>query len=1068
MKRETKNLKTLVLISLLLAISIPASFGADYKTDTKEQTNTVAETTVIDQTAQSKVITGTVIDSEGGPVVGATVAIKGTTNATITDIDGHFSLRNVNEEDILLVTFIGYKEEEIPVQGRNSFVVMLKLKPVDVEDIVIVGFGTQKKESVVGAISTVKPADLQRVPVRSLTQVLAGNLSGLISLQSSGEPGKDDAQFWIRGISTFTGSQTPLVLVDGIERPLENVDPLEIESFSVLKDASATAVYGVRGANGVILINTKRGFDGKPKLEARVEQGFTSPTKRLKFVDAATRSMLFNEAVKNSNSSESLKYLDSEIEAMRTGSDPELYPNVDWQELLMRDISYSEKISVNFSGGGKNAKYYTAVSFYNQDGQYTVNPGDYSWVSPTIGAFGTNVNYKRYNFRTNVDMDVTKTTVVTVGLWGNIQENIEPQDGGSAAIYRDIINAAPNAFPAILKDGRYAGRIGLNNPYNLLTQKGYTSTTTNDLRANMSIEQDFSFLTPALKGLKWIVRYAYDAINYNNAIRARTINYFTPIGRNPVDNSLEVQEEDASSYMDYMNYSSSAWGNKTQYFEGSLNYEGKFKDKHDVGALFLFYTKNYKTNTAGDYLSSLPNKSLGISGRVTYAYSNRYLLELNLGYNGSENFPKGNRMGFFPAIAAGWVVSEEAFMKNQQLIDWFKLRASVGQVGNGDIPSTRFAYLGTIDSANGWGQYYAGWGLNYDKSASGLAESRLASEDVTWEVSTKYNLGVELGIFNGLRLNTDIFYENRDNIFIQPQTSIVTGYPVTIYQNLGVMENKGFEISGEYMKQLNKDLMVSLRGNYTFARNIIKEDKQFYAYDWQNRRGSRYGTLQGYRAMHLFTQDELDALPDYYTQFNLTKTQLQPGDIRYEDLNDDGKITETDMTWIGNPRTAPEIVYGFGATVSYKQFDVSFLCQGAANRSTYLSAAWYFQPFQADREPKYMGNVMTIFLDRWNENNQNPNAFSPRLSYGANVNNYKTSTWWLRDADYLRLKNLELGYTIPKDFSKKYHVQTARIYASAFNLLTLSKFYNDFWDPETGADAYPLQRQIFVGLNLTF
>lgn len=431
--------------------------------------------------AQTTGISGRVLDETGAPVIGATVMVKGTTIATATNVDGTFNLKNTDRNVTLVVSYVGYEAQQVASKGAGSVTITLKPEAIGMEsvEIVSVGYGTQKRESVVGAISTIRPEEL-RVPVRSLSQTLAGNLAGVVALQTSGEPGKDDAQFWIRGIATFTGSPDPLILVDGIERPLNDVDPLEIESFSVLKDASATAVYGVRGANGVILVNTRRGFDGPARIDLRYEQGFSFASKRLSFVDAATRSEMFNEAVDAVNASAALKYGADEIKAMRMQTDPEVYPDVDWQKLLMKKVSLSEKVSANISGGGKFARYFTALSFYNQEGQYAVKPGKYSWVSDKIGRYGENVNYKRYNFRSNVDMDITKTTVVNLGVQGNVTENMEPVEG-SAAIYRDIINAAPNAFPVRFKDGELAGRDGLNNPYNMLTQRGWKKTTGNTL-----------------------------------------------------------------------------------------------------------------------------------------------------------------------------------------------------------------------------------------------------------------------------------------------------------------------------------------------------------------------------------------------------------------------------------------------------------------------------------------------------------------------------------------------------------------------------------------------------------
>ncbi|WP_240143191.1 SusC/RagA family TonB-linked outer membrane protein [Bacteroides xylanisolvens] len=691
-------------------------------------------------------VTGVVTDTGGTPLPGVNIMLlNGQSNyGVVTNLDGQFKI-DVPNNSTIEVSYVGFITQTIKVKGGQRLKILLQEDAQSLDEVVVVGYGTQKKETVVGSISSVKPVQLQ-VPVRSLSQSLVGNVAGLVALQSSGEPGKDDAQFWIRGIATFTGDPNPLVLVDGIERPLENVDPLEIESFSVLKDASATAVYGVRGANGVILINTRRGYDGPAKIDVRYEHGFSAPSKRLSFVDAATRSMLFNEAVDaTAGISSSFKYSDAEIKAMRDQTDPEVYPNVDWQEVLMKDLTMSEKLSVNISGGGKYARYFTAVSFYNQEGQYHINPGSYSWVPSSIGSFGENVNYKRYNFRSNVDMDISPKTTVSFGIQGNVSENTEPAEGGSASIYRDIINAAPNAFPVILKDGRLAGRDGLNNPYNMLTQRGYVKNISNALRANLTVDQNLDFIT---EGLTAKLTYAYDYSTDAADTRSRSINFFEPTGRDE-NGDLLATEWYASSYQDYLNYSHSSSSTRSQYAEATINYSRTF-GKHDVGGLVMGFVKDNRYMIQGmDYITSLPKRSLGLAGRVTYGYDNRYLLEANVGFNGSENFAKGNRMGIFPAIALGWVASEESWLAGNEVLTWAKLRASIGQVGNDQIPSTRFIYLATINESAGG---YNNLGLNYDQYQSGIGEGRMANSDVTWEVATKYNLGVELGFFNNFRL----------------------------------------------------------------------------------------------------------------------------------------------------------------------------------------------------------------------------------------------------------------------------------------------------------------------------
>lgn len=578
--------------------------------------------------AQSEaVLSGVITDTGGEPLPGASVTLMETKTpfGVVTDVDGKFSI-TVPVNSTVEVSFLGFVSQTFRVKSSQKIHVSLVEDENVLDDVVVVGFGTQKKESVVGAVAAIKPKELT-APVRSLTNSIAGKVAGIIAVQSSGEPGKDDAQFWIRGISTFTGNQNPLVLVDGIERPMSNVDPLEIESFSVLKDASATAVYGVRGANGVILITTRRGFDGKAKVDARYEQGFSFATKRPSYMRAYERSVLFNEAIDaNPSAAQSLKYSNEEIIAMRDGTDPELYPDVDWQDVLMRKYSMNEKLSVNISGGSKWVKYFSAMSVYNQEGQYAVNNSDYPWVSTKIGSYGKNINYIRYNFRTNVDMDITKWTRVSLGLQGNVANNVEPAEG-SDNIYLWINNCAPNAFPVLYKDGKFPGRDSLYNPYIQLTQRGYKTTTTNELRTNLSISQDFSFWSWA-KGLSAIVRYAYDAVNYDVAKRSRDLTLYEALGRDEAGD-IQYKVIDANKQQEYLNYSSSASGNRSQYFEASLNYDRAF-GKHEVGGLALYYMKDYRINTASSYISSLPNRSLGIAGRVTYGYDKKYLAEVNI------------------------------------------------------------------------------------------------------------------------------------------------------------------------------------------------------------------------------------------------------------------------------------------------------------------------------------------------------------------------------------------------------------------------------------------------------
>ncbi len=559
--------------------------------------------------AQDRTLNGRVVDDKGEAVVGALILEKGTQNGTTSGSNGSFSLRLSASNALLDVSYLGFVPRQVSAIAGTEVTIELTPQATDIGivEVIAIGHGTQKKASVVGAISTVK-AEALRIPVRSLSQTLAGNVAGVISLQSSGEPGKDDAQFWIRGISTFTGDQNPLVLVDGIARPLNDVDPLEIESFSVLKDASATAIYGVEGANGVVIVTTRRGFDGPARIDARYEQGFSFPSKRLSFVDAATRAMLYNEAGAID------PYSPEDIMQMRNQTDPEVHPDVDWQDLLMKKVSLSEKVSANISGGGRFARYFAALSFYNADGQYKVKPGKYTWVNDDIakdnGNFGKNVNYKRYNFRSNIDMDITSTTVVSLGLQGNVTDYIHPNnDDGNPdtndadprladIIYRDIINAAPNAFPIVLKpvDGQFraSGRDGLSNPYNVLNKWGWKETHGNTLRANLRIDQDLKFITP---GLRASITYAYDALNMENVVRSRDGIYYEVTGRD--ENTRELMTarksiQQGGVEQDILNYSNYDSSERTHYAEFAINYARTFAEKHEVTGLILRLHKRFQ------------------------------------------------------------------------------------------------------------------------------------------------------------------------------------------------------------------------------------------------------------------------------------------------------------------------------------------------------------------------------------------------------------------------------------------------------------------------------------------
>lgn len=1003
------------------------------------------------QGSGTRTITGRVIDAvTKEPLVGATVWLKDTSVGRTTDADGKFTIPFSGMSGTIEVSYVGYEKVALPITQRDNMNFQLKPDSGKIDEVVVVGYGIQRKESVIGSISSVKGSDL-KTPTGNLSNSLAGQVNGLVVIQRNGEPGSN-ADFWIRGINTINGTKTPLVLVDGVERSLDLVDSEDIESFSILKDAAATAIYGVRGANGVILITTRTGYQGAPKISIRAEAGVVQPTKIPRFVNSVQFADLYNEVFAAENNGE-LKYLPEEIQKYRDGSDPDLYPNVNWIDELFKDVSFNQRVSANISGGGTIARYFVSASFYNEGSIFGTD---------NMRTYDSSINYKKFSFRSNLDINLSPTTIMTVSFANIYETKVRP---GSNQIWNTAFITSPNAIPVRYSDGSYSSPevSSGNNPWNLLTQSGYIDYVKNTAQTLVGVNQD---LGPHItKGLSVNAKFSWDAFNSQELDYMGEPNTYIAQGRNP-DGSLNLKE--VSKGRQFLKYDKINNGYSVFYLEASINYNRTF-DRHRVSAMFLYNQKSRRNfpmpksdaNDNSAALESVPYRNQGIAGRMTYSFDDRYFVEGNFGYNGSENFSPGKRFGFFPSAALGWVVSNEKFFgKWRNTVDILKLRASYGKVGSDKIGADRrFIYYGTFESVNN--AYNFGDSGN---SYGGLRMGDIANNAVSWEESLKFDAGIELGLFNSLHIQADYFNDHRRKMFMKRDDISWTAGVITLpWVNVGEMVNRGFDVEADYTKQISKDFVISARGNFTYNRNKVINDAQpKWNYAYRDAKNRPYDQQSGLIALGLFeSQEEIDNSP---TQ---TFGPVRVGDIKYKDLNGDGKIDVNDETSIGHS-WLPEIQYGFGASLQYKNFDFSFLFQGSARVSVMLQG-------QAVR-PYTSGNLVTsgyfkdVYDNIWREGRPDPNAEFPRASTKFNQNNYRNSTFWQRDAGYLRLKNAQIGYTLPKSLTKKIGIDAIRIYLSGVNLLTFSDF--DLFDPElvsAGQGAgYPPTRIYNLGININF
>lgn len=1027
-------------------------------------------------------ITGKVTDLKGEPLPGVSVTLKGNTkNGSVTDGQGKYTLKLTSGGGTIVFTFVGYQKQEVAIAGRNTINVELKEDDNSLEEVgIVVAYGKQKKESMVSSITTINPKELKG-PTSNLTTMLAGRLSGVVAYQRSGEPGSDNAQFFIRGITSFgAGKIDPLILIDGMESTptdLARMQPDDISGFSVLKDAAASSLYGARGANGVILVTTKSGSDGKTKFNFRAENSISSNTQNFQLADNITYMKLANESVLTRTipgfKSAPEPYSKTKIDRTAAGWNPLLYPNNDWVNTLIKDYTMNQRFNMNMNGGGRVAQYYIAGTFNIDNGVLK---------NEALNKYDNNIKLKSYQVRSNVNVKLTPTTEGIVRTSGTFDDYQGPI-GGGAAIFGQALSSNPVLFPAVYPASALplvkhplfgnaligSGNVFYNNPYANMVS-GFQQYNTSTLNIQLEVKQDFKFITPGLTArlMTYTQRYSYFDLS-------RRFNPFY-YGATPTDSRGEnynlslLNEQAIPAPTEYLNYQfGDRKANTRTYMEAAVNYSRTFHEKHAIGGLLITTMSNYLTANATDLQSALPARNQGLSGRLTYGYDGRYLFEGNFGYNGSERFARNNRFGFFPSVGVAWNASNEKFFESlKSTISNLKFRATYGLVGNDQIGNEkdRFFYLANVD-LNSF--VAGGFGTDYRYNRPGVSISRYPNENITWEKSQTTNLGMDLTLFNSLNLVVDVYKSHRSNILMQrafiPSTM---GLAASIQANVGEAESKGVDLSLDYNRTFG-DVWIQGRGTFTYATSklLVNEEPDFGNLTYLSKVGNSLGQNYGYIAERLFVDDE-EVRNSPRQAFGNGLDPVRGGDIKYRDVNGDGIISSLDIVPLGLP-TSPEIVYGFGLSAGYKKFDISGFFQGSGRSSFWIDPA-KITPFAISGD---FGNLQNGLLkgiadSYWSEDNRNMQAFWPRLSSTVNANNSQTSNWWMRNGSFLRLKTVELGFNLSGKSVERLGIGSLRIYANATNLFVKSSF--KMWDPEQGGNGlgYPLQKVFNFGLNVQF
>lgn len=1063
-KPEVINQSTQISVSLKNAtvkqLLDKVSEQANIVYEMKERQIVLKEKKVSEQSVSQKkrLLQGLVKDEQGNPIIGASIQLKNTGTGVITDLDGLFQIQVTDKNSVIVISYIGYVTQEISVGDRSSITVQLKEDTKSLEEVVVTAFGaTQKKETMVGSIQQVRPAEL-KVPSSSLSTSFAGRMAGVIAIQRSGQPGADGADFWIRGKSTFGDATGVLIVLDGVEissSDLNALDPEVIESFSILKDATATAMYGTRGANGVMIVTTKSGQDLlKPIINFRLETSMSQLTSVPEMVGGVDYMKLYNEALTTRGITTGL-YDDTKIRATEQGLNPLVYPNVDWYNEMFNKNAFAQRFNFNIRGGKKAVTYFMSASVKHDAGNLKSLSKDYF-------SYNNNINVMRYDFVNNLSIKATNTTKISLGLNVSLRDWKGPS-AGVDGIFSMSREASPVDFPIVYPArndkeiytlwGGMSGGIYNNGYRNPVAEYvvGYKKQFASTVNANIRLDQDLKMVT---KGLKLHVLASFKNWSKTETTRKAGYNQFEIDQYNEATGEYTLSRV-GNEQKTALNTEGAATGDRRIFIQAYLDYKRKF-GVHDVNAMLLYNQDQLDNNKPDNLLSSLPRRKQGIAARLSYAYDDRYLAEVNFGYNGSENFAKNNRFGFFPSIALGYNISQEKFWEPiSNVISHFKLRGSYGLVGNDGI-NERYAYLEDIVLSSDKWKYTTG--VNQNVNLQGPIWNRYYNPNLTWEVGKKLNVGFDMQLFHQVNLNFDVFKEIRSKIYMQKVNTlpdfIGTG-ETKIYENSGKMKNVGFDIALDYNKQITKDFFLSFKGTLTYAHNTIleRDEPPFQLYPNLSSVGYSRGQHLVYVADGLF-RDQADV--DSHAEQTLGYIP-QPGDIKYVDQPDangncDGIINTNDRVYMGYPED-PEIVYGFGPSMKYKNWDFSFFFQGAARTSILMSG---FHPFGKNAT---RGVMKFIADDYWSESNPNPNAAYPRLTRDTNANNTVNSSYWLRNGAFLKLKNAEIGYTF----------KMFRAYLNGSNLLTFSPFKH--WDPEMGGGSgmkYPTQRVFNIGIQFTF
>lgn len=1031
-----KNIQQYIVLLLMAMLLVPQSLQAQ---------------------EDKKLIIKGVVEDALGPIIGASVVAKNQPGVgAITDLDGRFSLK-VGAYDVLQITFVGYQPVEIPVlsiKDKNNLKVIMKEDNQTIDEVVVTASGVQKKKTLTGAITNVELKQLN-APGANLSNSLAGVVPGIIAMQSSGEPGENMSQFWIRGMSTFGAKSGALILVDGVERSFNEIPVEDIESFSVLKDASATAIYGQRGANGVVLITTKRGEKGKVKINVKAGFDWNTPVKVPEYASGYDWARLANEALVGRY--ENPLYTNEELDIIQHGLDPDLYPNIDWRDLMLKKGAPSYYANISFSGGSDNVRYFVTGRYTGENGRYR--------TSSSENKYNTNSTYERWNYRANVDMNLTRTTVLSVGVGGWLVNRTSPSSS-SGDIWQSFASYTPVTAPRKWSTGQWPIVSGMTTPEYQMTQTGYRTIWENKMETNVGLEQDLSFIT---KGLKFNGVFAFDTYNKNTIVREKGEELWSAESLRDGNGNLVLKREANAKAM---SQAKTVEGDKRYYLQASLDYSRLFAEKHRVGAFAMVYQQETSdVNFAeDDLMASIPHRTLAYSGRFTYAYKDKYLTEFNWGYTGSENFEKGKQFGFFPAVSVGWLLSEEPFIKKMMpWMDQFKIRASYGEVGNDEIAGRRFPYItlvNTDDNAYSFGEFT-------NNSAQGYRIKTMGTPYLTWEVAKKYDVGVDFSFFNSKITGTiDWFLDKRDDIFMKRnQMPLTTGLAdQTPMANVGKMKSYGWDGNIAYTQRIGQ-VNLQLRANFTYqTTDVIDRDEAANELWYKMEKGFQLNQSRGLIALGLFKdQEDIDRSP---SQVALSNKTILPGDIKYKDVNGDGVITDDDKVPLGY-RETPGLQYGLGLSANWKNWGINMLFQGTGKCDFFVGGSGPHAFHDGKR-----GNILQVMVDgnRWipkeisgTEATEDPNADWPRLTYTNNNNNNCKSTYWLKERKYLRLRNLEITYDLPQMWTRKFLVNNMRIGFIGQNLFTWAPF--KWWDPEgtnESGSSYPINRTYSCYIQFSF